>query len=135
MSKYYNYSIVSCKFTKNLPKYIIKILVAFKVGAISALILVRFFSQCTMSEKWQLGKIPMTDLKVSKSRKQIIMSLILPKKWMNHTQDSILSVFLSFFWKNRGLHDLLPRFTDLYIMSNRRWSFIKFCGLLRKYEL
>ena len=40
-------------------------------------------------------------LKVSKSRKQIMMSLILPKKRTKHTQDSILSEFRSFFGRIR----------------------------------
>ena len=50
------------------------------------------------------------ELKVSKSRKQFMVSSILPK---NDISDSILSAFRSFFWENWGDHKLLSRFTDL----------------------
>ena len=39
------------------------------------------------------------------------------KKGTKHTQDSILSEFRSFFWKNQKHHNLLLRFTDLLICA------------------
>ena len=53
-------------------------------------------------------------LKVSRSRKQIIMSLILPKKWTKHPQDTILRVFRSFFGRIR---DFIICFQDLLIFK------------------
>ena len=41
-------------------------------------------------------------LKVSKSRKEVMKSRILTKKWTKLTQDSTLSVFCSFFGRIRG---------------------------------
>ena len=52
------------------------------------------------------------NIKVSKSRKQIMMFLILPKNEQNSLR--ILSwVCFVYFWQNPGLHNLLWRFTDL----------------------
>ena len=52
-------------------------------------------------------------IKVSKSRKQIKMSLIFPKKnnetHLGYYPEGVLFVF----WKNPGLHNLLSRLSDL----------------------
>ena len=62
-------------------------------------------------------------VKVSKSRKQMMKSWILPKIERNspRIQDTILSVFGSFFLKNPGFHSLLSRFTDLKYETNQSW--------------
>ena len=52
-------------------------------------------------------------VKVSKSWKQIMKSPILSKKRKKHTQDTILRMIHSFFWKNQRHYNLLSRFTDL----------------------
>ena len=53
-------------------------------------------------------------VKISKSRKQIMMSLILWKKQTKLTQDTILSVFRSFFGR---INDALIYFRDLVTFS------------------
>ena len=50
-------------------------------------------------------------LKVSKSRKQIMMSLILQKRSEAYSRYYYTISFI--FWKNPGLYNLLSRFTDL----------------------
>jgi hypothetical protein len=61
-------------------------------------------------------------LKVSKSRKQIMMSSILPKNQQNkfnlryhNTVRSKFFVFSFVFWENWGYHKLLSKFSDLYL--------------------
>ena len=53
----------------------------------------------------------MTPLKISKI---IIISLILPKKWTELTQDTILRLFRSFFWR---IPDFIICFRDLLTFS------------------
>ena len=67
-----------------------------------------FFRAC--DQKLEVFPLVGDHLKVSKSRKQIMMSKKRTKLSSGYYPECVLFVF----WKNPGLHNLLSRFTDLY---------------------
>ena len=77
-----------------------------------------FIKEICMSNPKTVGTLL---LKVSKSRKQCMVSSILPKNeqknekidLLNSTMIPKVEFFLFVFWENRGRHKLLSRFTHL----------------------
>ena len=99
----------------SLSVHHVQVDVWIKVANNQALLLM--FRYCEKAPKIEIIYL----VKVSKSRKQIMMSLI-PKKRTKHTQDTILSVFRSFFGRIR---DFIICFRDLLTFNIKQsgWFF------------
>ena len=76
--------------------------------------MLKFYPYSILTGERMAGLVIFCVLKVSKSQKQIMTLWILPKKRMKRTQDTILSVFRSFFGR---INDALIYFRDLVTFS------------------